>query len=306
MKYPIIITITLILLTSCKKDDTPVRIGVNGWPPCEIWYVAQQQGYFGDVPVQIVRFSAWTDNMKSLYLGNTDITHATYFNALYFLDKGEQAKIVLSSDTIDGGDGLTVKNGISSVSELRGKTIAVEINTDEHFLLYKTLKQAGISLSDVNLLNSSAADGRDHFINNEADAVYTYEPYLSQAASNGGGKIISTAKELPGYMTDTLMASQKLINDRPEEIKTIITAWYKAQAYILANPEESFGLMAANEKMTPEDFAAFYRSFRFFTAEENRSIPSSENFVEVVTEIADFLGIKHTDYENIAVTDFLP
>ncbi|HAL86600.1 MAG TPA: hypothetical protein DCM31_06860 [Deferribacteraceae bacterium] len=141
MKYPIIIAVILLMLTSCKSDTEPVRIGVNNWPPCEIWYIAKQQGYFEDVPVEIIRYSAWTDNMKSLYLGNTDITHATYFNAMYFADKGEKARIVLSSDTIEGGDGLAAKNGIDSISDLRGKTIAVEINTDEHFLLYKTLQR---------------------------------------------------------------------------------------------------------------------------------------------------------------------
>jgi NitT/TauT family transport system substrate-binding protein len=306
MKYPIIIAVILLMLTSCKSDTEPVRIGVNNWPPCEIWYIAKQQGYFEDVPVEIIRYSAWTDNMKSLYLGNTDITHATYFNAMYFADKGEKARIVLSSDTIEGGDGLAVKNGIDSISDLRGKTIAVEINTDEHFLLYKTLQRADITLGEVKLLNSSAADGRDHFIKNEVDALYTYEPYLSEAAAKGNGKIISTTKDLTGYMVDTVMASEKLVAGRPKDLRKIIKAWYKAQEYIRTHPEESFRIMAANEGMSAEDFALFYKSFRFFTAEENRVIPSSDRFNKVINEIAFFLQVNRDDYENIATNEFLP
>jgi len=306
MKYPIIIAVILLMLTSCKSDTEPVRIGVNNWPPCEIWYIAKQQGYFEDVPVEIIRYSAWTDNMKSLYLGNTDITHATYFNAMYFADKGEKARIVLSSDTIEGGDGLAVKNGIDSINYLRGKTIAVEINTDEHFLLYKTLQRADITLGEVKLLNSSAADGRDHFIKNEVDALYTYEPYLSEAAAKGNGNIISTTEDLTGYMVDTVMASEKLVARRPEDLRKIIKAWYRAQEYIRTHPEESFRIMAANEGMSAEDFASFYKSFRFFTAEENRVIPSSDRFNKVINEIAFFLQVNRTDYENIATNEFLP
>lgn len=244
--------------------------------------------------------------MKSLYLGNTDITHATYFNAMYFADKGEKARIVLSSDTIEGGDGLAVKNGIDSISDLRGKTIAVEINTDEHFLLYKTLQRADITLGEVKLLNSSAADGRDHFIKNEVDALYTYEPYLSEAAAKGNGKIISTTKDLTGYMVDTVMASEKLVAGRPKDLRKIIKAWYRAQEYIRTHPEESFRIMAANEGMSAEDFALFYKSFRFFTAEENRLIPSSDRFNKVINEIAFFLQVNRDDYENIATNEFLP
>ncbi len=306
MKYPIIIAVILLMLTSCKSDTEPVRIGVNNWPPCEIWYIAKQQGYFEDVPVEIIRYSAWTDNMKSLYLGNTDITHATYFNAMYFADKGEKARIVLSSDTVEGGDGLAVKNGIDSINYLRGKTIAVEINTDEHFLLYKTLQRADITLGEVKLLNSSAADGRDHFIKNEVDALYTYEPYLSEAAAKGNGKIISTTKDLTGYMVDTVMASEKLVTGRPEDLRKIIKAWYRAQEYIRTHPEKSFRIMAANGGMSAEDFALFYKSFRFFTAEENRLIPSSDRFNKVINEIAFFLQVNRDDYENIATNEFLP
>lgn len=300
-----VILISVLFLSGCGKDKKPVRIGVNSWPPCEIWYVAEKMGFFGSVPVEIVRFSVWSDNMKSLYMGNTDITHSTYFNALHYVDKGERAKVILSSDTIIGGDGLVVKDTIKSVAELRNRKIAVEINTDEHFLLYKTLKLNGLDISDTTLINSSASEGKEIFVSGKADAIYTYEPYLSEAASKGGGRRISSTKDIPGYMIDTIIASEKLLSERPEDVKQIISAWFKAQDYINKNPEESFRLMASKEGMTHKDFEAFYRSFKFYSAEENKRLNASEEFSAVIAEISQFLGLPAGKYKEIFTTNYI-
>jgi ABC-type nitrate/sulfonate/bicarbonate transport system substrate-binding protein len=47
----VLLTVTL---SGCAGRKAPFTIGVNGWPPCEIWYVAEKQGYFGKTPVKIV------------------------------------------------------------------------------------------------------------------------------------------------------------------------------------------------------------------------------------------------------------
>lgn len=309
MKYTIILLFGIIILfvSGCSREKKqPIHIGVNDWPPCEIWYIAKANGYFGSVPVELIRFSVWSDNMRSLYIGNTDITHSTYFNAMHYSDKGEKAKIILSSDTIEGGDGLAVKSEIARLNDLKNKRIAVEMNTDEHFLLYKVLKQSGISISDVTIINVPAAEGMELFIAGKADALYTYEPFLSEAAAKGNGRIISTTADMPGYMTDTLLASEKLIQNRPEDLKIIISAWYKAQNFIKMNPDEAYKIMAANEGMPTEDFKGFYESFRFHTAEENRKIAYSQQFKRVIAEVSAFLNKKPEEFENIYTTEFLP
>ena len=186
----------LIGFTACNKYKEPIKIGVNSWPPCELWYIAQEKGYFGDTPVEIVRFSTWTDNMDSLYVDKTDLTHSTYFNAVYYDSRGEAAKIILSSDTIYGADGLVVKDYIKDVQGLKGRKIAVEIGTDEHFLLHKVLEKGGLSEEDVTITPVTSEEAMKKFISGEVDAAFTYEPFLSQAVDKGDGKIM-VAKKLP-------------------------------------------------------------------------------------------------------------
>ncbi|MBI9104854.1 MAG: ABC transporter substrate-binding protein [Spirochaetales bacterium] len=285
---------SIISISGCVQDKAPIRIGTNAWPPCEIWYVAEQQGMFESVPVEIKRFSSWTDNMSSLYKGNIDITHATYFNAVYFHDKGEAGTIILSTDVIQGSDGLVVRSGFIEDSgfnsdRFRGKLVAVEINTDEHFLLKKALDEYGLSEEDVELRSMTSYEASEAFINGEVDAAFVYEPFLTQAAEEGSGNIIWTTKELPGYMIDVLIVRNKVLETRRKDVAQLISAWYDAQDYIRTERGEVFAVMAANEDMPADVFEAFYDGFTFFSPEENVEIFNSKAFRARLEEMNDFL-----------------
>ncbi len=282
----------IMALSSCSGQREAVRIGVNAWPPCELWYIAEQQGFFGDLDVDIIRFSTWTDNMASLPLGDIDVTHSTYFNALYYRDKGKGGKIILKSDTIVGGDGLVIGAQVRDGADLKGRSIAVETATDEHFLLYKALERFGLDESDVTLVSMTSVDAAAAFIAGKVDACFTYEPYLSESATNGKGRIIYTTKDIPDTMIDVLVASDEFLAHRPRDAKRLVEAYYRAQEWTEAHPEEAFALMGEKEGMGAADFGPFYSSFTFFTREQNiQNFPSS-GFRETLESMGAFL-IEH-------------
>lgn len=288
-KFGLFAILFCMFTIQCDSSRKPIKIGVNSWPPCEIWYIAQEMGFLGKTKVELVRFSAWTDNMQSLYFGNTDITHATYFNALYYANKGEKGEIILKADTIQGGEGLVVKNHVKNGLDLKNRKIAVEIGTDEHFLLYKALSQIGLTINDVKLIPSTSVQAKDMFIAGEVDACFTYEPYLSQATAQGNGRILLTTHDFPGYMIDVLVGRSSVIKERKKDYQNIIKAWYKAQEYIRKNPEKAFALMAKNENMEPPAFRVFYGGFTFFSLAENRKLLQEPALKSKLMEINDFL-----------------
>jgi NitT/TauT family transport system substrate-binding protein len=302
IKFLLVLSV-ILNLTGCFSEKRTIKIGTNSWPPCEIWQIAKENGYFGKTDVEIIRFSTWSDNMSSLYKGNIDITHSTYFNAVYYYDKGQDAKIILSSDTIIGSDGLVIKDGISSISDLKGKKIAVEINTDEHFLLKKALDEGGIKEKEVTIVSTTSAQAAQMFIDNDVDACFTYEPFLSQAAIDGTGKIVWTTEELQGYMIDVLVASKDVLDLQKKDVNNIISAWYKAQDYIKKNPKESYDIMGKMESMEPKYFGPFYESFTFFDKDENINIFNSLDFVAKLEEMNEFLFSHDAINEKANVRD---
>jgi len=279
-----------LIYTGCSApDQPPIRIGVNAWPPCELWYIAADQGFFGDTRVELIRFSSWRDNMLSLYKGQTDITHASYFNALYYSEKGEKAKIILRTEIIEGGEGFVVKDTIENKEQLKGKRIAVETGTDEHFLLHKALDLFGLAPGDVTLISVPSVEASKKFIGNEVEACFTYEPFMSEAAGKGDGKIISTTSDYPGYMIDVLVGRSAAMEKRQKDFVAIVKAWYKARDFVRDHPDKAFPLMAANEKMTPADFKTFYNYFTFYSIDDNKAYLKSKPFYDKLEEINTFL-----------------
>ena len=148
--------IAVVALTGCSQHRQPIRIGVSSWPPCEIWYVAEAEGFFGNLPVQVTRFSVWTDAMSALYRGSLDLANASYFSAMYYADKGEEARVILTSDTVVGTDGFVVREDMPYPEGLVGARVAVEVNTDEHFLLSKALESVGLDEKNITMISTTS------------------------------------------------------------------------------------------------------------------------------------------------------
>jgi len=63
--------------------------------------------------------------------------------------QGIKGKVFLVTDVSWGGDGIVARKEIKSIRDLKGKKVAFARGTPSHFLLYKALKQAGLSPKDI-------------------------------------------------------------------------------------------------------------------------------------------------------------
>ena len=294
----ILLSFIIIFSTSCNKQKEPIRIAINGWPPCELWYIAEDQGYFGDIPVEIVRFTTWTDSLAALYMGKADIVQSTYFNTLSYNGKGEAASIILLSNTIVGVEGLVVKKDLSDLKTLKGKKIAVETGTVEHFLLHKSLEQIGLRDDDIEIVSTSSENAMELFIKGEVDAAFTYEPFLSNAANAGKGRIALTTDENMNY-NDCLLARDESLDKRKDDYAKLIKAWYKAQDFVRKNPEKAYRIMSSKENMTSKEFKEYYEKFTFFSFDENKKIFFSNRIEAELYELEIFM--LESDLINVEV-----
>lgn len=88
------------------------------------------------------------------------------------------------------GDALLVPKGspINSLADLRGKTIAVARGSSAHGTLLNTLAKAGLKPSDVQLAYLQPIDAYAAFNQGSAAAWQVWEPYVSEAVTNGGAR----------------------------------------------------------------------------------------------------------------------
>ncbi|NEU36493.1 ABC transporter substrate-binding protein, partial [bacterium LRH843] len=67
---------------------------------------------------------------------------------------GTQGVMIMATDYSAGNDVIIAKDGINSIADLKGKSIATEKGLVDHLLLSTALTDAKIKTSDIKLVNS--------------------------------------------------------------------------------------------------------------------------------------------------------
>jgi len=136
---------------------------------------------------------------------------------------------------------LVPKNSpIKTVSQLRGKTIAVQEGTVEQYLLIQILKKAGISYGAVTVDNLSITAATTAVASGKVDAAVSSQPLIGidlaagtvKQVTNGAGAILQL-----GYLT----ASQSALNNPQKKavIADFVNRFYKAMAILKKNPNQA-------------------------------------------------------------------
>src|SRR5690242_18839649 len=147
----------LVLPASSSARSNQVRVRVNIWVGCAGGLVAN--GGLDTAPDSIydkaglkVSFKIiddWTEGAAALATGNVDAmlttTDVWAKDFGQFQEKGVGAHAFYMVDWSRGADGLIGRQGINSLEDLYGKSVAFAPYTPSHFLLWNGLKESGLS-----------------------------------------------------------------------------------------------------------------------------------------------------------------
>jgi sulfonate transport system substrate-binding protein len=149
--------------------------------------------------------------------------------ALY--DQPEWSAIVVAKDS-----------PITSVAELKGKTIAATKGTDPYFFLVQALDANGVALSDVEVQNLQHADGRVALENGRVDAWAGLDPMMADSEINAGSRLIYRNVDFNTY--GFLNARTDFIENHADLAQVVVDAYEKARQWAGAHPEETAQILA--------------------------------------------------------------
>ena len=182
--------------------------------------------------------------------------------------------------------------------------------TAPYFTLAWFLKQNGLSIKDVKVVNLEPQATANAFIagTSDLDAGMTYEPYLSAVrAKPEAGKIIATTLDYPMVM-DTFGCTPKFLADNPKAAKALADGYFDALEMI-KDPKKSFEIMGADVKQTAEAFEGSQKFLRWQDKPANQKFFAGEH-AAFSKEAADLLleaGIirQMPDLGKLADTQFI-
>jgi NitT/TauT family transport system substrate-binding protein len=301
----VVVTLGLVVLAACGGGDdgsssgaaqTPkVRLGFSAWPGWFPWQVAQEKGIFAKhgLDVTLTYFESYTDSLNALATGNIDGNSQTLNDTISSLSGGSEQSIVLTNDNSTGNDQIIAGPDIAKVEDLRGRKVAVEEGTVDHYLLLLGLQQAGMKPSDIDLqplLTDAAAAA---FASGQVDAVGAFAPFTDTALEREGSKVLFSSAAFPGAIPDHLVMTRSFVEKSPDVVQKLVDAWFETLDYIGTNPDESIAIMAKRAGVSVEDYRTYDAGTTIFTVADN---------VEAFTPGTDQ---KHLDFAARQIAAFL-
>src|SRR5713101_7510448 len=268
---PLVLPVAAAADSNCNN----VRVRVNIWVGCAAGLVANAGldtagGSIYDKKGLKVSFKIiddWTEGSAALATNNVDVmlTTADVWAKDYaqLQDKGFSAHAFFMVDWSRGADGVIGKQGINSIEDLAGKTVAFAPYTPSHFLLWNGIKGSGLSADQRNEIFSKAVHTKDGiepatlFAQQKVDAGVAWDPDMSDAvAKRPGAKKIYDTRIANKLIADVLVVSDRFASANPQTLIKFLEGWLEGVEFIKAQPSRAYTLIGSIKDFNmPADLA---------------------------------------------------
>ncbi|MGG6242363.1 ABC transporter substrate-binding protein [Nodosilinea sp. AN01ver1] len=250
----------------------PVKLGYSSWAGWWPWAIAAEEGLFeaNGANVELIWFDGYLESMQALAAGQLDANSQTLNDTISFAGDAVNGMVaVLVNDNSAGNDKVVGAEGIDTVADLAGKTVALEEGVVGDFLLSLALEDAGLSRADVEIKNLETGAAATAFAAGQVDGFAGWVPFWETALSREGSKELASSADYPGAIPDLLVVTQKLIDSRPDQVQALVNTWFDILAFIDENPDRANEIMAKRASVSDTEFEKYTQGTKIFTLDEN-------------------------------------
>ncbi|MBA3541672.1 MAG: OmpA family protein [Deltaproteobacteria bacterium] len=225
-----------------KKLGTPrvVKFAVNTWAgwapiiwanqghkPKKLWKDAKG----GDFQIELILSDNPIAMRDAFAQGSTHIGWATVDMLPILIQSGlnkdprTMPRVFQQIDWSNGGDGIVARDAIKSVTDLRGKTVALAQNSPSHFFLLNMLLNGGVQPSEVKMKFTSDAFQAAAAFNQDKSiaACVSWAPDIYNLTKPGmGNKLLITTGTANKLIADVWYARADFAKDNPDIIEGIV------------------------------------------------------------------------------------
>ena len=205
------------------------------------WMLAQSRGYYAKegLKVNFITGKGGVDVAKQVGAGNAPIGGAIGDTPIIARAQGAPVKSV----GVLGGRSLMQLvvhdgKGINGPKDLKGRTITTMAYQDTTFFaLQGMLASAGLTKNDVNAQAAGPAGVWQLFAAGKADAMAAVPDWIPQAKEGGAKVKIYSSDDYFKSMAQAILASDDMIQKRPELIQKLVRATLKGMSDIMKDPK---------------------------------------------------------------------
>lgn len=259
------------LLSSSRVLAQPRKVSLGTFGNIDVQnYIrakkSMAQTFGPDTAVDFVTVRAGSEVLSAMAGGSLDMCNVGSSPMVVGYANGVKASLVYIYKNIIDSEALVVQKsaGIGKVADLKGKRIGLPFNTSVHFAALAALKNAGLGLADVQLINMRADTIASVWARREVDAAYIWIPVLPKLVEDDGVVIFKTGDlNAAGLvMFDAFLVRDDFKKRHPELVLAFLKDFERIAGDFKNNPKEVVATMTAflgvDEATVMRSLNAFY------------------------------------------------
>lgn len=267
--------ILLTILTACEQHQSPIRLGTNVWTGYEPLYLARDIGLLNEQKVRLVAYPSASEVIRAFRNRSLEAASLTLDEALLLVDKDVPIKIILVHDVSHGADVILARPGIGKVSELSGRTIAVESGALGAYAITRALQKNDLDVEEVRIRHLDVNQHEAAYQAGEIDAAVSFEPF-SIRLIDMGARIIFSSRDIPGEIVDVLVVHEDVHATRLPDLRHLTQSWFEALSYLETEPRKAAAIMGRRLKISNDEVLASYEGMQLPTRRQNVAMLQGE------------------------------
>lgn len=202
-------------------------------------------GKYKNFKLELVKFSSWPELTEALNSGQIQGAVHMLELAMVSRERGIAEQVLALSHR--NGDVMVVAKDINSVKDLKGKKVAIPHRMSGHnILLYRALKNNGLTLDDVQWIEMAPPDMPAALARGDVKGYIVAEPFGAKAVLGGYGKVLLRAQDIwPNWICCGLVLRSEFIKKYPEATQEFVDSFVSAGQFIMNNQEEAIKIAQA-------------------------------------------------------------
>lgn len=223
-------------------------------------------------------------------LGTGDLDFGYIGPGAFWLPASGQAKIV-AINTLGNADRVIAQPGITSLKQLKGKTVGVPEGTSGDMILTLALEKAGLTKQDVKVVNMDASTIVSAFASKQIEAAGFWYPAIATIKKQVPG-LTELAKnsdfESQVSFPTAFVAGNQVVSGEKEKTEKTIAALREAMEYRSVHMDESIELTADMLGIPVEQVKADAGNVKVLSVDELDKMTNDGTVDKWLTGMADY------------------
>ena len=188
-----------------------------------------------------IEFPSGPPLLEAMNVGAVDFGNTGESPPIFAQAAGAPIRYVAYEPPAPRGEAILIPKDspLKSVTDLKGKKIALNKGSNVHYLLVKALEKAGVKYSDITPVFLAPADARAAFERGSVDAWVIWDPFQAAAEAATEARTLSDGTDIvPNYQF--YLSSQKFLESDPKALDAILAelrevdGWAKTDIHAVA------------------------------------------------------------------------